>query len=240
MTHEQPNKISALSSLITLCEALNEPGMLRASVSPRSDAVARIRDLWLSSSTVRLLIYWGCFARDTIGPEEVSLVDYVENVRGTISSLGFSPCEIHVLFTDTHARLNGTEEQRIKSYGESMRLLVERQSWSMVALSDLVPPQTVHIDSGYAKVFEREFGILKRQANEIHTSPEGNSKAMEYLASNLSESAALLRNFPDSIFLHAGVSELNFLLPSIPRLYIYSGLRQSTQKPWFQPPDHQV
>lgn len=235
MTPSQPNRINALASIVKLCTQLNEPGRLRAAVSPRSDSIARIRDLWLSRSNVRLLIYWGCYSRDVAGAAESNLVAYVEAIRSAISDNGPSQCQVHVIFTDTHAQLNGTSDERIQSYLRSSRYLIERQFWSMDILSDLVSYSPRQTDKNYNTFFEREIDILVQQSERVHGAKLGRSKAYEYLASNITEAGYILERFPSALFLHAGVSELNFLLPSLPKLYVFTGAGRVTKKPWFLP-----
>lgn len=223
--------------LENLCLELNSNASLKAEVGLRSDAVNRIRDLWASVTEVGLIFYWGCFARDGIGHEENDLVLYVDRIRRMIAQNGPCECHVEVIYTDTHARLNGASEARIASYYESSKSILTREGWGITPLSDIVAGGIVENNDEVLGFYKREVNILNKQASAIHGEKAGQEMAIKYLSANLLESAYIFRHYPRSIFLHAGVSELTFMLPSLPRLHIFTGENRCTAKPWFLPQD---
>jgi hypothetical protein len=199
----------------------------------RSAPIARIRDLAAASQPVTLLLYWGCFASDEAGPPELDFVTYVNSLRSIIEEFSGVQCRTQALFTDTHAKLNGVDEERIESYWKSSTFLVQKAGWKMSRLSNVIAHDQARGVSALIDDFPRERELLLNQALKIHPPDIAADMADLYLQSNLIESAMVFRSFPSAIFLHSGMTELKTLLPSMPMFYSFTGARKKIKKPWF-------
>lgn len=229
-------KSDALQRLSKLNGLLNEPGMLRAKLGPQSDAVVRLRDIINGDGKVDLIFYWGAFYKRNRFRAEESLIRYLEDIRAVIAQELEIVVKLNVLFTDTHARLNFVSDAQFSEYFDVMKSKLPYLNWTSELLSSLVPPKA-DISSpvldpilGYDRIVD----LLVKQAKKIHPSRESVQGIAEtYFSSNVLESAYVLKKFPEGIFLNTGLPEVASILPSMPKLHIYSGPNKRSDKPWF-------
>ena len=132
--------------------------------------------------------------------------------------------------------LNGVKENIFLEYfGDCQRNLERNSKWEFFKLSTLLSgagnKQARCIDD-YAQAMP----VLRRQSLRLHADPGlANEFALRYLSQNLLEGAFITKHWPHAIFLDTNVPELSFILPSLPKLYIFSGSFGATKKPWFVP-----
>jgi L-tyrosine isonitrile synthase len=189
---------------------------------------------------VSFVLYWGKGPRCRIGQPDIECLDYLAEFARRLGEAYEPGAAIKLIFTDTHAELNGHSPETIRSYfddvGDAARQRGFDNCWlgaitraagaAAIAVStDVASQETLRQLSASAKKWFRGEG----------TCEEG---ALKYLEMNLIERRAVELAFPRSIFITFSGSKLRGLLPErLPIFYMYSLRRGVGIKPWFLPVD---
>lgn len=229
--------INPLVQIDRFCEAANNAGVLKAKIGPTSGAVLRLRDQCISGDPAELIIYWGAFYPRTDLNEERAFTAMLEHFREIVERTLGIPCEVNVLFTDTHAEINGVSEEQFDAYYIDCMRLLPTSGWTSERLSTLVGTATTpanwptdDLSSAYSRVLE----LLSRQAEALPGARERASVlARQYFRQNLIESGLVSKRWPAGVFLNTGLPELSVILPGLPKLHVFSGPGNSVRKPWF-------
>jgi len=143
-----------------------------------------------------------------------------------------------LIFTDTHAELNGHSAQDIKEYFEAIDVVARKRGFESSRLSELV-----HAAEAENVLCDEEVpaDILLRLSQCAAKWYRGGGGAKEgatrYYKLNLIEKQALELAFPHVIFITFNGSKYRSLFPdTLPVFYMYSLRRGVSVKPWFLPP----
>lgn len=228
-------QIEECRNLINNCE------IVRAKLAIDSPATLRLRDLAVAQLPVNFVLYWGVWQHSAMRAGERVFLEHLESLAEGISRTLRVPCQLRIVATDTHARLNGVPDAVIEGYlGDLSRVAGER-GIDIERLSSLVadlPPVVGNAgppDFQPSQKWQRLRAMLKTQAAKLFVDAE--AKAAAYELANLREGGGVLRKYPTGIFLHTGVPELRPLLCSLPTVHIYTGPGRKTRKPWFEGED---
>ena len=190
---------------------------------------------------VPFVLYWGKGPRCSLGAPDVRCLDFLAALAGRVRAAYAPGAAIELIFTDTHAELNGYSRPTIRKYFAQVALAAGERGFGSCWLGELtqarrlaaadardddsVPPETLlRLSAGAAKWYRgggsAEHGALK------------------YYRSNMVERRAVELAFPRAIFITFNGSEFRDLFPQrLPIFYMYS-LRQGVSvKPWFLPAD---
>lgn len=183
---------------------------------------------------VPFILYWGKGPRHTAAAPDAACIDYLSRLTGRIESVYPAGCEIRLIFTDTHALLNGHSPESIASYFGGVRGYAEAAGFrsshlsEVVSESGLAPPVGEAVDPEHVAVLMRS---AERWYRGSGTTREG---AIRYLLTNMVERRALELVFPNAIFLTFNGSDQDFLFPErLPRFYMYALRKGFSIKPWF-------
>jgi len=186
--------------------------------------------------------YWGKGLRPTLAAPEFACLDFLSSMVSRIGEIYEPGTDFTLVFTDTHAALNGHSQASIHSYFQDLVLATRRHRFNICLLSSLlnapglwpdeplepqVPPAEVlaELRHSAAKWFKGEGSV-----------EEG---AIRYFQANMVERKILERAFPRSIFVTFNGSRLRSLFPgTLPIFYMFSLRHGISDKPWFLPPDY--
>lgn len=185
--------------------------------------------------------YWGKGLRPTLAAPELACFDFLESMISRIEAVYEPGADFTLVFTDTHAALNGHSQASIHSYFQDLVLAMRRYRFKVCLLSTLVdaaglsagempepqvpPPEVLaELRGSAAKWFKGE-----------GSTEEG---AIRYFQANMVERKVLERAFPRSIFVTFNGSRVRSLFPeTLPIFYMFSLRHGISDKPWFLPPD---
>jgi L-tyrosine isonitrile synthase len=189
---------------------------------------------------IPFVLYWGKGPRCRIGQPDIECLEYLAGLARRVGETYEPGAAIKLIFTDTHAELNGHSPTTIGRYfGDIEGAARERgfdSCWlgaitqaagaaATTELPDEVPEDLQAALSASAKKWYRGSG----------TSDEG---ALEYYRMNVIEQRAVELAFPRSIFITFNGSKHRRLFPEgLPIFYMYSLRRGFGVKPWFLPVD---
>lgn len=234
-TDEAPRKstIAAekiLRSFNTWAFKREQPSNLPLMLELISAAIAR-------AEPVSFVLYWGKGPRCTKAEPDLVCLDYLAKLAQRVHEKHKPGAAIKLIFTDTHATLNGhspdsiqqyfsmiEEEARKRNFGSSFlsRLTKDEQSNNAIERPHtIIPLDMVHKLSASAKKW-------------FHGDGTPEAAALKYYHMNMDEKRAVEFAFPQSIFITFNGSDLRDLFPTnLPIFYMYSLRRGTSVKPWF-------
>ena len=192
-----------------------------------------------SRTPLRFVLYWGRGGRNRVGPAERQCLDFLRALVRRVETLHAPGADVTIIFTDTHAELNGHARFDSSLYfGEVEREAAER-GFQTCLLGDLVSAAEGRIELGpgeraaFAGPPRRPDGLggqmARRRAPEEHA-------ARAYYRANMIEKQAVEAAFPDAVFVTFNGSAHRRLFPDgMPVFYMYSVRRGVAVKPWFMP-----
>jgi hypothetical protein len=218
--------------------AFNTWSFKREQPSDPQQMLRVIANAIVAQAPVRFALYWGKGPRHDVGGPENECLDFLNSMTSRLQAVYAPGAALTLIFTDTHARLNGHPEENIRRYFAGMTSLCGQRGIASCWLGSLVkasghlataapletlPPETLSSLVASAQKWYRGPG----------TAEEG---ALAYLRMNLIERRVVERTFPNSIFVTFNGSEMRNLFPhQLPIFYMYSLRRGMSVKPWFLP-----
>lgn len=188
---------------------------------------------------VPFVMYWGKGLRPFDEPETVCL-DFLFNMVGRVSKIYAPGAHVTLIFTDTHARLNGHSEQSILAYFQDLTVAAGQHGFEILLLSELmlavdVTEQDHSKSLPSAELFSMLCASAAKWFRGKGTIEQG---AIKYYQTNMLEKQVVERAFPDSIFVTFSGKDLRPLFPDhLPIFYMYSLRHGVCDKPWFLPAD---
>lgn len=223
-----------LKSFNTRSFKREQPGRPELMLQLVSDAVAR-------REPIRFVMYWGKGLRPLLAPPEYACLDYLASMMSRIEKTYNPGAHLDLVFTDTHARLNGHSKDAIASYYEDLMLAARLRGFSTSVLSTLIEAPGLVPDINPMTQMPPEDLLAELSLSAAKwfrgqgTAREG---AVRYFQANMVEKHVMDRAFPKSIFVTFNGSKLKPLFPdNLPIFYMYSLRHGVSDKPWFLPPD---
>ncbi len=186
---------------------------------------------------IPFVLYWGKGPRAQAAEPEAQCLRYLASLGDRIKAVYPAGAAIKLIFTDTHARLNGHGAESMRRYFASVEEMARPLEFDVCLLGDLIKaadgdPRLARGDDAL------DFGTLQKLrtcATKWYggggTAQEG---AMRYYEANMTEKRAVEIAFPRSIFVTFNGSEFPDLFPrGLPTFYMYSIRRGVSVKPWF-------
>ena len=187
------------------------------------------------------ILYWGKGPRARLGAPELMCLDYIAGMGARIAPVHAPGAKFTVIFTDTHAELNGHGQPSIASYFEDLTKEAGQRGFDTCMLSELLraDADAAAIDAEALTVPPELFTELCSSAAKwFHGSGPVEEGAVRYYRANMVEKVAVDRAFPRSIFVTFSSSKMLPLFPdSLPIFYMYSVRHGICAKPWFLPAD---
>lgn len=186
---------------------------------------------------IPFVMYWGKGKKKTANTKEKEALAFLHKMLGGIKNIYPPGFTVKIIFTDTHATLNGYNENEIKQYYDSVSYLKTKYNFNFLYLSELVEyKEEVLLE----KV--EDIKINPKLMNSLINSSKKHFKkekdfvlgAKLYYLQNQIEKKIIDKTFSNSIFLTYNSNELDGILPEkIPLFYMYSLKKGTSIKPWF-------
>ena len=196
-----------------------------------------IRSACAALAPITFVLYWGRGPRTLAAGSERECLVFLEKLGEGIRRCYAPGTLVRLIFTDTHAALNGFDARETKAYfqsvGEEVRL---RRGFDIVYLSEIIRRLEGSVQVRPIFANDRLLSALNASAGRWYHGPGGQgSGSLRYLAQNALEKAVVAREFPHAIFLTFNSSLYRPLLPdAMPIFYAYSLRKGCSVKPWFQ------
>jgi hypothetical protein len=185
---------------------------------------------------LEFVLYWGKGPRAEIAAPDLACLDYLGQLAERVRQAYAPGAIFRLIFTDTHASLNGHPEAAADAYFGAIDDAAQARGFASTRLSDVV-------------AFAREIGAdapEEEPSGEILASliacaakwyrGEGSTEqgALDYHRMNMVEKRAVAAAFPEAVFVTFNGSEFRDLFPAtMPIFYMYSLRRGVGVKPWF-------
>ena len=209
-----------------------------------SDSHAMVRVISEAISmraAVPFILYWGKGPRCRLAEPDVQCLTFLSALSARVRAVYALGAAITLIFTDTHADLNGHSPQTFQRYFADVEESACQRGFETCRLGSLVSARDATAvadadDDAPAKETLQQlcFSAAKWYQGE-GTSQEG---ALRYYRMNMIERRAVELAFPRSIFVTFNGSKLRGRFPkNLPIFYMYSLRRGVSVKPWFLPAD---
>jgi hypothetical protein len=185
---------------------------------------------------VSFVMYWGKGPRDRLDAPDIACLDYLASLCQRVSKVYAPGACFTLIFTDTHAKLNGYKPQATQGYFAAVESRARERRFSTCLLSQLTKAAIWETPSDpVTEVPEDIRECLNESAAKWYRGEGGvEHGALIYYKSNMLEKHAVEFAFPRSIFVTFSGSRMRSLYPNrLPIFYMYSLRRGFSIKPWF-------
>ncbi|HTV38310.1 MAG TPA: hypothetical protein VMF12_17915 [Xanthobacteraceae bacterium] len=191
---------------------------------------------------VSFVEYWGKGLRPTLAAPEFACLDFLDTMISRVGEIYEPGAELTLVFTDTHAALNGHSQASIQSYFQDLVAAARRHGFKVCLLSSMLNAAGLRPE----EMPERQVPPPELLA-ELRVSAakwfkgDGSAEegAVRYFQANMLERKVMERAFPRSIFITFNGSQIKSLFPeTLPIFYMFSLRHGVSDKPWFLPPDY--
>jgi L-tyrosine isonitrile synthase len=186
---------------------------------------------------VRFALYWGKGPRGRLGEPDINCLDYLAALARRVGEAYQPGAAIHLIFTDTHAALNGHSAASIGEYFAEVERSARQRGFETCRLAELTRAAEATVSSNADDEVVPDDMLQKLCASAAKwyrgtgTIQQG---ATNYYRMNMVEKRAVELAFPQSIFVTFNGSDLRCLLPAgLPIFFMYSLRRGFSTKPWF-------
>ena len=201
-----------------------------------AEAVAR-------KQPVPFLFYWGKGPRCKIDDPDLKCMDYLAAFAQRVSTVYEPGASVQLIFTDTHARLNGYSELGIRTYRSEVEAEASLRGYKCCSLSELIEKTQAKAEDYTDDIVPEEM-LAKLTTSAMkwyHGADSVERGAVTYFHMNMIEKRAVELAFPRAIFATFNSSKFRILFPKrLPIFYMYSLQRGVSVKPWFLPADAKV
>jgi hypothetical protein len=190
-----------------------------------------------SNKPISFVLYWGKGPKVRIGGPEVTCLDYLGMLARRVRDEYATGAALTLIFTDTHAQLNGHTQQSAQEYFGSVEAAARARGFGVCWLSELVMAAQAAGVSEISDITVPEDTLQrlgKCAAKWYRGDGTAEEAALNYFRMNMVEKQAVELAFPQSIFVTFNGSDFRCLFPErLPIFYMYSLKRGVSAKPWF-------
>ena len=181
--------------------------------------------------------YWGRGPRNGRAQPDIDCLNYISSMAAKIRKHYPHGASIHLIFTDTHARLNGYDAESTEDYFSQIEAAALDYGFRGLRLGQLVAAGAADIgpEAHEAPLDPLMLDQLEHTAAKWFRGEGGARRGAElYYRANMIERRAVEIALPHAIFASFNGSDQRGLFPeSLPVFYMYSLRRGFSVKPWF-------
>ena len=196
-----------------------------------------------ANEPVEFVLYWGKGRRVALDGPDTACLDYLASMAGRIRQVYAPGATIRLIFTDTHATLNGHAPEAMDAYFDAVEGAARQHGFPTVRLNDVVRTarETQDIEAGEVPSEAVLRNLVACAAKWYRGEGSTEEGALEYFRMNMVEKRAIEIVFPDAVFVTFNGGEFRDLFPAdMPIFYMYSLRRGFGVKPWFMSSDEAV
>ena len=186
---------------------------------------------------IPFVLYWGKGPRSRLAEPDTTCLDYLKALADRIRNVYDPGAALTLIFTDTHAELNGYSERCTREYFADIADAAGRRGFGTCRLSVLTEADHTLSARQLAEenVSVETLRLLCASAAKWYRGERtADEAALAYFQMNLVERQSVELAFPRSIFLTFNGSQMRGLFPKLlPIFYMYSLRRGKSVKPWF-------
>lgn len=216
--------------------AFNTWNFKRSQPSDYDLLVARCTEAIDLRLPIPFVLYWGRGPRTKIGEPEKRSISFIRSLQERIVPIYALGAKFTLVLTDTHAALNGYEEEETTGYFNSVidyskHLGFEHRRMSEILSCNLSFPMPSSLS------LEEPLAQRLTLSATRHFKGKGTPRqgAAAYYLQNQAERFAIAQEFPSAIFVTFNGKEFRSLFPeSMPIFYSYSLCKGCSKKPWFE------
>ncbi|WP_238313410.1 hypothetical protein [Methylobacterium crusticola] len=185
---------------------------------------------------VPFVLYWGKGPRQHLDAPDVACLDYLGQLAARVHQAYAPGAAIRLIFTDTHAALNGHASAAADAYFGAVDAAARERGFASARLSDVVALAHEAVaaapeEAPTGAVLESLIACAAKWYRGEGSTEQG---ALDYHRMNMIEKRAVAAAFPDAVFVTFNGSEFRDLFPAtMPVFYMYSLRRGVGVKPWF-------
>ena len=196
-----------------------------------------IADAMSLRGPVKFVLYWGKGPRCELAEPDTQCLNYLTGLARRVRESYEPGAETTLIFTDTHAKLNGQRRACVERYFGSVDIEARRSGFRSVWLSELLGADqsgAASEETSDAISHDTLQALAKSAVKWFRGEGTPEEGALKYFRMNMVERRAVERSFASSIFVTFNGSELRSLFPTqLPIFYMYSLRRGVSVKPWF-------
>jgi hypothetical protein len=188
---------------------------------------------------VPFVLYWGKGPRHWLDEPDTTCLDFLASMARKVHAVYKPGASLKLIFTDTHAQLNGHAPHEYEEYFGEVEVAARRRGFDSCWLGELVFAAEAagvidKLDERASEETLRKLGACAAKWFRGEGTPERG--ALRYFQMNMVEKRAVQHAFPGAIFITFNGSEFRCLFPErMPIFYMYSLRRGVGVKPWFLP-----
>jgi hypothetical protein len=186
---------------------------------------------------VPFVLYWGKGPRSRLAQPEIDCLDYLATLRQRVRDVYAPGASINLVFTDTHAELNGHSPESMSEYFGTVERAAHQRGFETFRLShvrssiEAAAGTNVDGEDAPQEMLLKLCASASKWYRGSGTIADG---AARYYRMNMAEKRAIELVFPSSIFVTFNGSDLRSLFPTgLPVFFMYSVRRGTSTKPWF-------
>jgi hypothetical protein len=192
-----------------------------------------------AGAPISFVLYWGKGPRCGIGQPDIECLDYLAGFARRVGEAYEPGAAVTLIFTETHAQLNGHSAETIRSYFRDIADAARERGFDTCWLGALTRAAGAAAADAAGDVTPDMLSRLSSSAKKWYRG-EGTAEdgAQKYFRMNMVERRAVEIAFPHAIFVTFNASTLRDLFPQrLPIFHMYSLRRGVAVKPWFLPVD---
>jgi hypothetical protein len=198
-----------------------------------------IADAVAIAAPLSFVLYWGKGPRCRIGQPDIECLDYLASLTRRVDEVYAHGATVTLIFTDTHAELNGHSPEGMGRYFGEVEVAARRHGFDGCRLGALMraagPSAQMPVDDAPPDLLAQ---LLPSARKWYRGDASHEEAALAYYRMNMAEARAVERAFPRAIFITFNGSKLRGLFPeSLPIFFMYALRRGVGIKPWFLPQD---
>lgn len=235
----RPSKAALAVEPVKVLQAFNTWGFKREQPDSAASLLEAIADAVQLARPVPFVLYWGKGPRCELAEPDMACLDYLTLLGSRVRQVYAPGASFKLIFTDTHATLNGHPPEAMESYFDAVERAACERGFDGCWLSELVfaaeAADAIDVVDEHIpdEVLQKLGACAAKWFRGEGTVEEG---AVRYLKMNMIEKCSVQFAFPRSIFVTFNGSEFRSLFPSrMPIFYMYSLRRGTSVKPWFLP-----
>ncbi|HUI95283.1 MAG TPA: hypothetical protein VLX44_05990 [Xanthobacteraceae bacterium] len=196
-----------------------------------------IADAVAIAAPLSFVLYWGKGGRCRIAQPDTECLDYLGSLTRRVGEAYPHGAAVTLIFTDTHAELNGHAPASMRRYFGEVEAAARRRGFDVCRLGALT--RAAGSIAG-ACADDPPPDLLARLLPSAQKWYRGHASheqaALTYYRMNMVEARAVEQAFPRSIFVTFNGRKLRRLFPArMPIFFMYSLRRGVGIKPWFLP-----
>ncbi len=185
---------------------------------------------------IQFVLYWGKGPRSEMAAPDAQCLAYLASFAARIQSVYAPGAELTLIYTDTHAALNGHPVSAARRYFDEIATAASVHGFKDCRLGDLVQRHRGNV--ALCENLQRSAAVLsnltRSAARWYRGDGDARSGAAAYYDMNMVERQVIELEFPLSIFITFNGSDLQELFPDrLPVFYMYSLRKGFGVKPWF-------